>query len=95
MIERHVTFDVRPELTQQFKEFFVTEYKPAMSMSAGFCSVELLVDIDDQTKYKMVIAFDTLENSDLWRASKAHAVLSPILKSMYTSSQVLIYKVAA
>jgi antibiotic biosynthesis monooxygenase (ABM) superfamily enzyme len=95
MIERQVHFDVDPEKTAEFEEFFKTEYRPAMSKSPGFVQVDLLVDPKEPTHYQMVIRFQTQENSDAWRASSTHQALSPRLKSMYSGSQVMVYEVAA
>lgn len=95
MIERQVHFDVHPERAFDFEEFFKNEYRPAMSKSAGFISVDLLVDPGEPGRYQMAIRFDDQSSSDAWRASEEHKRLSPRLKEMYSSSQVMVYEVAA
>jgi antibiotic biosynthesis monooxygenase (ABM) superfamily enzyme len=95
MIERHVTFEVLPEKVEQFVAFFADHYRPAMMKSPGFLSVELIVEIDQPACYQMVIRFDSLEQSEAWRSSEAHKALSPILKTFYTSSAVLVYQFVA
>ncbi len=95
MIERQVHFDVHPEKVAEFEEFFKNVYRPAMAKSEGFVSVDLLVDPKEPAHYQMAIRFTTQAYSDAWRASEAHKQLSPVLKQMYTGSQVYIFEVAA
>lgn len=95
MIERQVQFAVYPEKAADFVEFFKNEYRPAMSKSEGFVSVDLLVDPMEPGLYQMTIRFTTRECSDAWRASEAHKLLSPHLKEMYSSSQLAVYEVIA
>lgn len=95
MIVRHVTFEVYPDKTASFEEFFKAEYRPAMSKSPGFVRVELLVEKDNPARYQMVIRFESQTEADAWRASEAHKALSPHLKSLYSASQVTVYKLVA
>jgi heme-degrading monooxygenase HmoA len=93
MIERQVHFDVHPERSSDFEEFFKNEYRPAMARSAGFISVDLLVNPGEPGHYQMAIRFTDQLSSDAWRASDDHKRLAPRLKEMYSSSQVMIYEV--
>ncbi|MHC1781360.1 MAG: antibiotic biosynthesis monooxygenase [Anaerolineaceae bacterium] len=95
MIERQVHLDVHPEKADEFEEFFKNEYRPAMSKSEGFVSLELLVDPREPGHYQMVIRFTDQACSDAWRASESHQQLSPRLKSMVPSLQVMVYEVVA
>ena len=63
MIERHVTFNVVPEKTTEFEQFFMHEYRPAMSSMAGFVKVGLLRNQDQPSQYCMVICFDSTQNA--------------------------------
>jgi quinol monooxygenase YgiN len=95
MIERQVHLDIHPEKAAEFEEFFKNEYRPAMSKSNGFVSLDLLVDPREPGHYQMAIRFNNQACSDAWRASEAHQQLSPRLKEMYVSLQVMVYEVAA
>jgi antibiotic biosynthesis monooxygenase (ABM) superfamily enzyme len=93
MIERQVHFYVHPDKYSEFEHFFRAEYRPAMAGSAGFVSVDLLIDPAEAGHYQMVIRFTDQPSSDAWRASEEHKHLSPCLKEMYSSSQVMVYEV--
>lgn len=95
MIERHVAFDVLQGQETAFEQFFIREYKPAMSRMAGFVRVELLRDQEDPSKYQMAIRFNSTEDATAWRASAEHQALSPQLKVLYSKSQVQVYSVIA
>jgi antibiotic biosynthesis monooxygenase (ABM) superfamily enzyme len=93
MIERHVTFEVLPDKTQEFERLFADEYRPAMSLMPGFIKVDLLREQDKITHYQMVIRFQTAEEAATWRNSGAHQALSPKLKALYSASHVQVYDV--
>ncbi len=93
MIERHVTFDVLHDKTDEFELFFSDEYRPAMALMPGYIKVELLREQEDSTKYQMVIRFMSFEEAAAWRNSNAHQVLSPKLKALYSASQLQVYEV--
>ncbi len=93
MIERHVTFNVVPEKTTEFEQFFMHEYRPAMSSMAGFVKVALLRNQDQPSQYCMVISFDSTQNASAWRASAEHQALKPELSSLYHDSSLKVYEV--
>lgn len=95
MIERHVTFNVLPDKGEEFEEFFVEKYRPAMAAMAGFVDVGLLRQIDQATQYQMVIRFDSAEAAAEWRGSAIHKSLQPILKALYSESQLIVCDVIA
>jgi heme-degrading monooxygenase HmoA len=95
MIERHVTFDVLSDKTQEFERLFKDEYRPAMAHMPGFIKVELLREQGNPTKYQMVIRFMSTEEATAWRNSSSHQTLSPKLKALYSASQLLVYEVLA
>jgi antibiotic biosynthesis monooxygenase (ABM) superfamily enzyme len=95
MIERHVTFEVLSDKTAAFEEFFIQEYRPAMSRMPGFVRVELLRLQDSATQYQMIIRFETVEDAAGWRASPEHQELSPKIKELYHTSQLQVYQVIA
>ena len=91
MIERHVTFEVFPEKIQDFENFFVEDYRPAMASMPGYLKVELLREQENPNRYQMVIRFDTPDSAAAWRSSSAHQALSPRLKLFYSASQLQVY----
>jgi len=95
MIERHVTFEVLQGKEEAFEQFFVHEYRPAMSRMAGFVRLELLRESEAPSSYQMTIRFETLETAAAWRSSPEHQALSPKLKALYSGSQVQVYEVIA
>ncbi len=95
MIERHVTFKVYPDKTDEFVKLFVEEYRPAMSKMPGFVRVELLVEKENSNHFQMLICFEDLESSTAWRNSPEHQSLSPKIKSFYRESNLQVYEVVA
>jgi len=95
MIERHVTFEVIEDKTQDFENLFAQAYRPAMASMPGFIKVELLRQQDSSTTYQMVIRFETAEAASAWRLSPEHQGLSPRLKALYSTSQLQVYEVIA
>ena len=92
-IERHVTFHVLPEEVEEFEKFFEQEYRPAMENTNGFVKAELLKDTENPQDLKMVLRFESNDAAADWRASESHAALKPRLKSMYSGSELKVYKV--
>lgn len=95
MIERHVTFEVLEDKTQDFEDLFTQAYRPAMASMPGFVKVELLRRQDSPTTYQMVIRFETADAASAWRLSPEHQGLSPRLKVLYSTSQLQVYEVIA
>jgi heme-degrading monooxygenase HmoA len=91
MIERHVTFEVFPEKTEDFEKLFVDEYRPAMASMPGYIKVELLREQNNPSSYQMVIRFESEETAAAWRGSSVHQALSPRLKLLYSASQLQVY----
>jgi heme-degrading monooxygenase HmoA len=94
VIERHVTFLVRPGKAEEFVSFFGSAYAPAMATQEGFCGAELLRP-DDPDALVMVLRFASAETAQAWRESAVHKELSPALKSLYQSSDVRVHEVLA
>lgn len=95
MIERHVTFQVYPDRTDDFVAFFVEQYRPAMSTMPGFVKAELLCQQENSTQYQMSIRFETAEEATAWRNSEIHRSLQPALKALYKDLHLQVYTVVA
>ena len=44
MIERHVTFNVQPDMTQEFVNLYGADYRPAMASVPGSAKADLLCE---------------------------------------------------
>ncbi len=95
MIERRVAFDVVPGKEQEFEEFFVREYRPAMARMPGFVRVELVREKESPSTYCMLIRFESEESAAAWRESEAHQLLKPRLASLHQGSRLTVYDVIA
>ena len=93
MIERHITFAVRPDRTGDFERFFADEYRPAMAGTPGFLGAELLREADSATRYQMVLRFADAEGSAAWRNSEVHRSLQPSLEALHTGMEIQGYEV--
>ena len=95
MIERHVTFNVLPDKTEEFETLFTAEYRPAMAAMPGYVNLELLREQDDPTQYQMIIRFETMKTAAGWRSSDAHQALKPKIKTLYDGTRLEVYDVIA
>jgi heme-degrading monooxygenase HmoA len=94
VIERHVTFHLRPGKVDEFVSLFGSAYAPAMARQDGFYGAALLRP-DDPEALVMVLRFASTEAAQAWRESDAHKELSPALKALYQSSEVRVHEVVA
>jgi heme-degrading monooxygenase HmoA len=95
VIERHVTFHVLAEKTEDFERFFIDKYRPAMASTPGFIKAELLKSTENPQDMQMVLRFESDEAAANWRASQSHADLKPGLKSLYEGSEVKVFELLA
>ncbi len=93
MIERHVTFEILPERTGEFEEFFAKEYRPAMAQMPGFIYATLLRDQKEKNRYMMVIRFESDELAAAWRASEVHQSLKPRLSEFHQGTTLTVFDV--
>ena len=93
MIERHITFNVHPDKTGAWEQFFADEYRPTMAKSPGFVKVELLREADSLTRYQMVLRFEDADSAAGWRNSEVHQALQPALKALYANNEIQGYEV--
>lgn len=93
MIERHITFNVHPDKTRAFEQFFSEEYRPAMAKSPGFVNAELLREAESPTRYQLMLRFEDPDSAAGWRTSEAHQALQPGLKALYSENEIQGYQV--
>ena len=95
MIERHITFNVHPDKTAEFEQFFADQYGPTMAKSPGFVKVELLREAESRTRYQMVFRFEDADGAAGWRTSAVHQALQPALTALFTDNEIQGYEVIA
>ena len=95
MIERHITFNVRPDRTTDFEQFFADQYRPAMAAAPGFVRVELLREIETPARYQMVLRWRDGEAATGWRVSPVHQALQPALTELFSTNEITAYDVVA
>ncbi len=93
MIERHITFNVRPDRTAAFEAFIAGEYGPAMAKAPGFVRIELLREAESPTRYQMVLRFADADSSAGWRTSPVHQALQPALVALHDGAEIQAYEV--
>ena len=95
MIERHITFAVHADKTNDFERFFANDYRPAMAKSPGFLKAEILREVDSPTRYQMVLRFEDADGAAAWRTSEVHQALQPALGALQSGMEIQGYDVIA
>jgi heme-degrading monooxygenase HmoA len=93
VIERHITFDARPDLAAEFERFFAERYRPAMAQAPGFIRVELLREMDAPSRYHMVLRWQDVAAATGWRTSATHQGLQPALNALVSTTEITAYDV--
>jgi heme-degrading monooxygenase HmoA len=93
VIERHITFNVLPDRTADFEQFFATEYAPPIKEAPGFVNVELLREADSQTRYQMILRWTDGDAAAGWRTSDVHTALQPGLNALHSGMDIQAYEV--
>jgi quinol monooxygenase YgiN len=93
MIERHITFNVHPDRVDDFERFVAAEYAPAMARSDGFVSVGLLRELEERSRYQMVLRFRDVDAATGWRTSPEHQALQPGLGALHSGMEIVAYEV--
>jgi heme-degrading monooxygenase HmoA len=88
MIERHITFDVLPDRTDEFEHFFSETYRPPALRMPGLIECGLLRDAETPTTYRMLFRWENPEDAVAWRESEAHQALQPELRSLHNGMQI-------
>jgi len=91
MIERHVSFNVHPDRTGDFEEFFVDQYRPPVLAMPGLIECSLLREADRPERYQMVFRWLTADDAAAWRNSEVHQGLQPTLNSLHSGMEIVAY----
>ena len=95
MIERHITFNVHPDKTQEFERFFAQEYRPPVTHEPGFVASDLLREIERPDRYQMVFRWEQADAAVAWRTSDVHQALQPALTALISSMEIVAYTTVA
>ena len=95
MIERHITFNVLPDRSADFERFFADQYRPAMSAAPGFVKVDLLRELENRSRYQMVLRWADADAAAGWRTSPVHEALQPALTALFSTNEIMGYDVIA
>jgi len=95
MIERHITFNVHPDRTADFEQFFAERYGPAVAGAPGNIRIDLLVELDQPTRYQMSFRWVDADAAVAWRTAPVHEALQPDLGALVSSSEIVGYRVIA
>jgi heme-degrading monooxygenase HmoA len=93
VIERHITFNVHADRTEDFERFFSESYRPPMAKAPGFVRVELLRELESATRYQMVLRWEDVEAATGWRTSAVHQALQPGLTALFSDNEIQVYEV--
>jgi len=95
MIERHITFNVHPDKTQEFERFFAQDYRPPVTLVPGFVACDLLREIERPDRYQMVFRWEQADAAVAWRTSDVHQALQPALTALVSSMEIVAYTTVA
>jgi len=91
MIERHISFDVKPGQGEAFLRFFVEQYRPPVLSFEGLVECSMLLEADSDTRYQMVFRWAAAEHAVAWRVSEVHQGLQPALQALIDGMTITAY----
>jgi quinol monooxygenase YgiN len=95
MFHRQLTFKVPSESATAFERYFEQAYQPAMAESPGYVGSELLCELDEPTRYLMILRFTDADAAAGWRTSPIHQGLQPTLNALHEGMEGISYRVVA
>ena len=91
MIERHISFEVKPGKTAEFERFFTEDYRPPVLGFQGLIECSLLREADSATRYQMVFRWEHPDDAVAWRVSEVHQGLQPALAELHDGMVIVAY----
>lgn len=95
MIERHISFDVKPGQGEAFVRFFTDQYRPPVLSFDGLIECSMLREAESETRYQMVFRWVAAENAVAWRVSEVHQGLQPALQALIDGMVIAAYEKVA
>jgi heme-degrading monooxygenase HmoA len=91
MIERHVSFAVKPDRTADFERFFTERYRPPVLELPGLIECSLLREAERPERYQMVFRWESAEQAVAWRTNPVHQALQPELTELHEGMEIVAY----
>jgi heme-degrading monooxygenase HmoA len=91
VIERHISFDVKPGQGEAFLRFFTEQYRPPVLGFEGLIECSMLLEADSETRYQMVFRWESPDNAVAWRVSEVHQGLQPALQALIDGMTIVAY----
>jgi heme-degrading monooxygenase HmoA len=92
MIERHVSFAVKPDRTADFERFFSERYRPPVLELPGLIECSLLREAEHPERYQMVFRWETADQAVAWRTHPVHQALQPELNELHDGMEIVAYR---
>jgi heme-degrading monooxygenase HmoA len=77
MFVLHVDLQVKPGPRSNLEGTFVATFQPAISAQEGFAAVNLLRSQENESDYRLAIAFESQALQQKWVASSLHQEVWP------------------
>lgn len=91
MFVLHIDLTAQPGPTQDLPHTFATTFRPAVSTQPGFVDTQMMRSIEDETKYRLTIAFSNQEAQQNWVATDLHQEVWPSIHNLCSDVAVQQY----
>lgn len=91
MFVLHIELKAKPKQQQALEKTYLERFLPAISSQKGFNVAQLLRSNDDDTNYRLSLAFDRQESQQKWVATDLHQEVWPIVVGQCTEFSVQGY----
>ena len=79
MFVLHIELKVKPGLQKALEKTFLERFRPAISVQEGFNAAQLLRSNDNDTNYRLSLAFDRQASQQKWVATELHQEVWPAI----------------
>jgi heme-degrading monooxygenase HmoA len=89
MFVLHIELKTKPGLQQSLEKNYLDKFYPAISVQEGFNAAQLLRSNDDDTNYRLCLAFDRQASQQKWVATDLHQEVWPAIADQCADFSVL------
>jgi heme-degrading monooxygenase HmoA len=89
MFVLHIELKTKPGLQQSLEKIYLDKFYPAISVQEGFNAAQLLRSNDDDTNYRLCLAFDRQASQQKWVATDLHQEVWPAIADQCADFSVL------